>query len=220
MSFLQRFSSNKVVTLSDAPTIEIDLSLGPHCMVTLIGDRVLGNPVNISAAREFWTAVRQDGTGGRVLTFDTDWIAIDPSVTVNPTAESVSLVFAVGRDFGTGLKWYYTIIHSSEPSEGGKIVARRTINTGGTFSVLSTDHVIYVDTTAGAVTLTLPAHGTTDRIYEIIDIAGTFATNPCTLARNGDTGTIGGVAASYVLNVNGQVTRLGSDTTSAWWFHS
>ncbi len=101
----------------------------------------------------------------------------------------------------------------------GNIVARRTINTSGTFSIATTDHIIYVDTTAGPVTLTLPVHGTTDMIIEIIDIGGNFGVNNCTLARNGGTGTIGGLASNYILEAPWQVVKIASDTVSAWWFH-
>jgi hypothetical protein len=152
MSFLQRFSSNKVVTLEDAPTIVIDLSLGPHCMVTLIGDRTLGNPINVSAAKEFWTAVRQDGIGGRTLSFDTDWVAIDPTITINPDAESVSLVFAVGRDFGAGLKWYYTVIQEAEAASGGTVldILVDPLATPDDISVFANIETMY------AATVTLP----------------------------------------------------------------
>ncbi len=100
---------------------------------------------------------------------------------------------------------------------GGSIVARRTITT--TTTIATTDHVIYIDTTSGAITLTLPAHGTTDRIYEIIDIGGNLATNNCTLARNGGTGTIAGLASSYTMVAPYQRVRIASNSSNAWYIH-
>jgi hypothetical protein len=116
MSFLQKFSDNTVITLIDAPTITIDLSLSPHFMVTLAGNRTLGNPINVSAAKDLWIAVKQDGFGNKNLTFDTDWIAVNPSATINLEANAVSIIFAAGRDFGSGLKWYYTPLQASQIS--------------------------------------------------------------------------------------------------------
>lgn len=124
--------------------------------------------------------------------------------------------------------WYAALVKLFEAAEsggggggGGGITARVTItNAESPYSVLVTDHVIYVDTSGGAITLTLPAHGTTDQLFEIIDIAGSLGTNNCTLARNGGTGTIGGVAANYVMEAPWQVVKIGSDTVSAWWLHN
>jgi hypothetical protein len=102
---------------------------------------------------------------------------------------------------------------------GGDVITRVTVTGPTTYAVLTTDHVIYVNTSGGAVTLTMPVHGTTNRIYEIKDIAGTFPTNNCTLARNGGTGTIEGLAANYVMVAAYQALRIASNTSNAWHFH-
>lgn len=97
------------------------------------------------------------------------------------------------------------------------IVARRTVTGPTSVTVLATDHLIQVDTTAGAVTLTLPDPATTDRIYEIKDIAGTFGTNACTLARFAGGDQIEGLAANYLLEANWQIQRIGSNGATKWW---
>lgn len=115
---------------------------------------------------------------------------------------------------GSGvLSWL--VIGAGSP---GDISARRTVG-AGSHSILATDHVIYVDTTGGAVTLTLPAHGTTNRIYEIKDIGGNFSLNSCTLVRNGGTGTIEGIASDYLLLADYQLIRIASNSGSAWYIH-
>jgi hypothetical protein len=114
MTILRRFSDNTVSTLTDAATIAVDMSLGPHFMVTLGGNRTLGNPTNPDSAKEVWVAVRQDGTGGRTLSFGSDWIPSDSTTTVNPAASSVTVIYAISRNFGSGIKWYYTVEHAAE----------------------------------------------------------------------------------------------------------
>lgn len=102
-------------------------------------------------------------------------------------------------------------------SGGGGIVDRRTVTGPTTAAVATTDHLILVDTSGGAVTLTLPDPATTDRIYEIKDIAGTFGTNACTLARTTGTDQIEGLAANYLLEANWQIQRIGSNGATKWY---
>jgi len=103
-------------------------------------------------------------------------------------------------------------------SGGGGIVSRRTVTGPTTVSVATTDHLILVDTTAGVVTLTLPDPSLTDRIYEIKDIAGTFGTNACTLARNTPASDqIEGLVADYLLEANWQIQRIGSNASTKWY---
>lgn len=160
--------------------------------------------------------------------------ASDAASLVNNGATIVALCEAnaliAGGPFAAGNYggWYPSLVKLFAEVEsagavvgGGDIAARVTVtNAMSPYSVLTTDHVIYVNTTAGPITLTLPVHGTTNRIYEIIDIAGTLPTNNCTLARNGGTGTIGGVSANYIMEAAWQVTKIASNTTNAWWIHN
>ena len=57
-----------VVTLTDAASISIDLSLGNVFEVTLGGNRTLSNPSN-NAAGEYTIIVKQDPTGNRTLAY-------------------------------------------------------------------------------------------------------------------------------------------------------
>jgi hypothetical protein len=56
-----------VVTLTDAATIAVDLSLGNNFTVTLGGNRTLGAPTNVVAGQSGMIEVVQDGTGTRTL---------------------------------------------------------------------------------------------------------------------------------------------------------
>lgn len=58
------------VTLTDAATIDIDLSLGNQFQVTLGGNRTLGAPTNVVAGQSGVIRVVQDGTGSRTLAYN------------------------------------------------------------------------------------------------------------------------------------------------------
>ena len=60
-------------TLTDAATINTDISLGNHFKVTLGGNRTLGNPTNmVDGDRIIWE-IRQDGVGNRTITLGSDF---------------------------------------------------------------------------------------------------------------------------------------------------
>lgn len=63
-----------------------------------------------------------------------------------------------------------------------------------------------VDTSAGPLTLTLPAAPATGHAYRFVDLARTFLTKPLTLARNGQ--TIEGVAQDLDCNIDGLTLTL------------
>lgn len=126
-----------VTTLTDAATIAIDAAVGPQYMVTLGGNRTLGNPTNPLAGQDIVILVAQDGTGSRTLAFDTNWIAVDGTVTVNSAVNSVSLIYASARDFGGGVKYYYTVQHAAETGSGESNTASNVGTGAGVFKAKS-----------------------------------------------------------------------------------
>ena len=73
----------------------------------------------------------------------------------------------------------------------------------------------FVNTTSGAITVTLPASPSGGDIVAVKDYAQTFATNNVTLARNGS--NIEGVASDQTLNGNAEsVTFVYVDSTKGW----
>jgi len=60
-----------VVTLTDASTISVNALLGNQFTVTLGGNRTLENPSGAVNGQLLLFIIRQDGTGGRTLAFDT-----------------------------------------------------------------------------------------------------------------------------------------------------
>ena len=88
-----------------------------------------------------------------------------------------------------------------------------TVKTTGFTAVAGEGY--FVNTTGGAITVTLPASPSAGDVVAVSDYANNFATNNLTLGRNSS--NIGGVAADSVLIVNGAaVTLVFIDATKGW----
>lgn len=90
------------------------------------------------------------------------------------------------------------------------------------YTILSTDRIIYVNTSGGAFNLTLPdpttvSTSTTTQTFTIIDIGGTLNTNNVTLVRFGSE-KIEGLTASKLLQTNWGAYRI--TTNNVDWFIS
>ena len=73
----------------------------------------------------------------------------------------------------------------------------------------------FVNTTSGAITVTLPASPSAGDVVAVKDYANTFDTNSCTIARNGS--NIGGSAINVVLSTEGlAITLVYVDATKGW----
>lgn len=57
------------VALTDAANIVVDASLGNIFSVTLTANRVLNNPTNLVSGQTILFLIKQDGTGGRTLSY-------------------------------------------------------------------------------------------------------------------------------------------------------
>ena len=73
---------------------------------------------------------------------------------------------------------------------------------------LDLNSLYYVNTTAAAVTLTLPTFPSAGNFVTIIDQAGTFNTFNCIVNPSGDGSTVGGFADNLTLNLNQVTIRL------------
>jgi hypothetical protein len=63
----------EVTTLTDAATVAVDFADSNNFVVTLGGNRTLGNPTNQVAGQSGSIFVAQDGTGSRTLAYSSDW---------------------------------------------------------------------------------------------------------------------------------------------------
>jgi hypothetical protein len=63
----------EVTTLTDGATIAVNFADSNNFVVTLGGNRTLGNPTNQVAGQSGSIFVVQDGTGSRTLAYSSDW---------------------------------------------------------------------------------------------------------------------------------------------------
>ena len=78
-----------------------------------------------------------------------------------------------------------------------------------------TNDALFVDTTSGVVTITLPATPSIGNVVYIVDVASKFATNKCTVARNGE--KIMGLSENMDIQTNNAAVQLRySNTTYGW----
>lgn len=98
------------------------------------------------------------------------------------------------------------------PAGGGGITLQ-SVQTGSFAAAASNAYP--VNTTSGAVTVTLPASPVAGNIIQVIDYAGTFLTNNCTINPNG--GKISGVTTNVILAINRiSVAFIYVDSTQGW----
>ncbi|MBF0374736.1 MAG: hypothetical protein HQL39_15130, partial [Alphaproteobacteria bacterium] len=86
-----------VVTLTDAATVSIDLSLANNFTLTLGGNRTLGTPSNAVAGQAGTIAVIQDATGSRTLSYAVEWkpVGATPALSTAANAKDVWSYYAV-----------------------------------------------------------------------------------------------------------------------------
>lgn len=109
-SHLIRATGVREIPLTDAATIAVDASKGNLFKVTLTANRQLGNPTNPAPNQKIIIRVKQDGTGSRVLTYDTKYrFSTDlPSPTLSTTASATDYLGFIYND--TDDKWDFIAI--------------------------------------------------------------------------------------------------------------
>lgn len=145
------------------------------------------------------------------------------SATVPGTVSLGAQIFAGDKQFSGNTYLAYNTVGSiatiGNPSStavhvynGGMQLHARTVAASFSLDSGSTDNIVYMTTSGGAYTVTLPVP-VNGRTFTIADGSGNAATNNITIARHGSE-TIGGVAGSYVINVNYGAVTLISDGTN------
>jgi hypothetical protein len=118
----------------------------------------------------------------------------------------------------TGQYGYNTTLNALEYYNGSSWVGSNGLLTAAvqTSNFTAVAGYIYpVNTTSGAITVTLPASPVAGNQITIVDYAGTFATNNCTVSPNGN--NLQGYTNSAILNTKGQATNLVYvDSTKGW----
>ena len=107
-------------------------------------------------------------------------------------------------------------INGTSVALGGSVVADtdwQAVVTSNTTMVAGRGY--FVNTTSGAITMTLPASPSAGDTVVVKDYTGTFATNNCTIARNSS--NIGGSATDYIADTNNlSLTLVYADSTEGW----
>lgn len=90
------------VTLSDGANIAVDWSTFINADVTLGGNRTLDNPTNLEPGTYRILVVNQDGTGGRTLSFGSNYKfpgGSAPTLSTDPNAVDILSLFCVSSTF-------------------------------------------------------------------------------------------------------------------------
>lgn len=133
---------------------------------------------------------------------------LDPTgnVTTLGTPTSVTLTNATGLPLGTG------VTGTLSANNGGSL-SWQSVQTGNFTAVAGNAYP--VNTTSGAVTVTLPASPSAGQAVLITDYAGTFKTNNCTINPNG--GKIGSSTSNLVLSLTREsLAFVYIDSTQGW----
>jgi hypothetical protein len=127
-------------------------------------------------------------------------------------------------DFAPGTVINAKLENSSITFSGTSIAlgASNTVNIGADWQSVQTSSFTavagkgyFIDTTSGAITVTLPASASIGDFIAIKDYAGTFATNNLTVARNGH--NIQGVANDSLITTNrASLVLVYVDSTKGW----
>lgn len=87
-----------ISTLTDGATITPNFALNNSFTVTLGGNRTLANPTNLVAGQSGVIIINQDGTGGRTLSYGTNYDfggGTAPTLTTTANAQDMIAYFVV-----------------------------------------------------------------------------------------------------------------------------
>lgn len=116
-----------------------------------------------------------------------------------------------------GITYYNTDVNQMEVWSGTywHILGEYPNVTVSSSQTMGSNHVYWVNTSGGAITLTLPATPRTGDLIKIYDIAGTFGTNNLTIGNNGH--RIQRQLDTMVVSTNGAAFALVYyDATRGW----
>jgi hypothetical protein len=87
------YAAGAEVTLTDASTIAVDMATFLNAKVTLGGNRTLGNPTNAKPSQSGVIAIKQDGTGSRLLSLGSNWKRDGGAPVFSTTANAEDFLF-------------------------------------------------------------------------------------------------------------------------------
>lgn len=90
--------------LTNATNVTVDCSRGNNFWIILTGNRNFSNPINLDSGsfvgdtREIYIQLIQDGVGGRLPTFSSDWKLPTTALSFLPTTANSQSLFSFVRD--------------------------------------------------------------------------------------------------------------------------
>lgn len=159
--------------------------------------------------------------GGNVVNVGTPTASQLAVWTSSTSIQGVTNLPVTNLNSGTGASsttfWRGDGTWATPAGGGGGGLTWQSVQTGNFTAVAGNAYP--VNTTSGAVTVTLPASPSAGNIVQLIDYAGTWATNNVTVNRNGS--NINGTTSNYTLDVNrGSVAFVYIDATQGWEIYS
>jgi len=129
------------------------------------------------------------------------------------TGDVIDFVILLGNVLDVGVPTDGTVTHAKFATNTGGVVDWQAVVTGNTNMVVGNGY--FVNTTSGAVTMTLPSSAVRGDEVWIVDYAGTFDTNNLTVARNSH--NIQGDASDLTVSTErAGFTLVYVDATQGW----
>lgn len=211
-------STEFILKAGDSGIGTLSLS-GAGSQVVLPNDPTTGN----HAARQSYTEARyllkESGESDSILSDITVDAASGGSLLRNSTGDSPAAGEYVWREHvdATFLPLVGGTLTGDLIVSGSSLYLPNTTISGNT-TLDETNRTIFVDTTAGPITVTLPSPHTVGQFYEIKDVGsagvGNASANNITIDPNGS--NLDGLATDRVVNVDGEALIVASDGTD--WF--
>lgn len=76
-----------------AAAVAVDLNGGINFNLTMTGPAVLSNPTNAKPGQSGRIRVKQDATGGRLLTFGANWLFVGGDPTLSTAANAIDVIY-------------------------------------------------------------------------------------------------------------------------------
>ena len=178
-----------------------------------------GSLTLIGAVTGFQTFLSGIGSGNTTyycVTDNTNWEVGIGTYTTSTLARTTVITSSNSNSlvsFSAGTKYVFSTFPASVASKIGNAIAVQSVQT--TNFTATAGNVYPVNTTSAGITVTLPSSASVGDSIQIIDYAGTFATNKVTVATNGL--KINGSTNNAFLNTNRETIILTYiDSTQGW----
>lgn len=183
----------------------LSLNLIAQTQNTILAGPTSGSSANPSF-RALVTADLPAGTGtvtsvaltapASILSVSGSPITSSGTLALSLATQSANSIWAGPTSGSAAIPTFRSLVNADLPNSAS---TTKTAN----YTILSSDSVIFADTSGGALTLTLPDPTTLTgaKIYRVIDSTGSFGTNFCTIAPHGAE-KISGLASSRALQAN------------------